>query len=326
MWKQRIIQLLWILAGTGTLVLLVAAMQKKAEKFCSNVEIEITGATEHVFVDEKDIKEILKGRGSFTGVSMARVDLRDIEEELEKDPWIKNAELFFDNKRVLQVRITEREPVARIFTTLGNSFYLDSSGKVLPLSEKLSARVPVFTNFPFGKKLSGPDSALLKDVLSLSNYIYADSFWNAQIAQIDITGDQFEMVPVIGDHIIRFGNVSDMDKKFKKLFSFYKNVSTSVGFDKYEIINVEYDGQVVATRRGAAAPVADSANAMQQLQNSLETMQAMTKDTVQVKPVAAANANSKPVQQQRQPKAVMRKGIGPQRHSGTTGHNVANRK
>lgn len=308
MWKQRIIQALWILVATGTLVLLVAAMQKKSDKFCSDVQIEITGATEHVFVDEKDIKEILKGKGSFTGVSMTRVDLRNIEEELEKDPWIKNAELFFDNKQVLQVRITEREPVARIFTVMGNSFYLDSSGKVLPLSEKLSARVPVFTNFPFGKKLSAPDSALLKDVISLSNYIYTDSFWNAQIAQIDIVnGNEFEMIPVIGNHVIRFGDAGDVEKKFKKLFSFYKNVSTRVGFDKYETINLKYDGQIVATKRGAAIPVSDSASAMQQLQNSLETMQAVMKDSVQAKPVAATNNNNKPLPQQRQPKAVMRR-------------------
>jgi cell division protein FtsQ len=310
MWKQRIIQALWILVGTGTVVLLVAAMQKKSEKPCEDVQIEITGATEHVFVDEKDIKEILKGKGSFTGVSMTRVDLRNIEEELEKDPWIKNAELFFDNKQVLQVSITEREPIARVFTVMGNSFYLDSSGKVLPLSEKLTARVPVFTGFPFGKKLSAPDSALLKDVINLSNYIYADSFWNAQIAQIDIVnGNEFEMIPVIGNHVIKFGYVSDAEKKFKKLFSFYKNVSTRVGFDKYETINLKYDGQIVATKRGAVVSVADSASAMQQLQNSLETMQAITRNTAQTRStvVQTNNNNNRTAQQQRQPRAVMRR-------------------
>ncbi len=309
MWKQRIIQAIWILVGAGTIVLLVAAMQKKSDKFCSDVQIEITGATEHVFVDEKDIKEILKGKGSFTGVSMTRVDLRNIEEELEKDAWIKNAELFFDNKQVLQVKITEREPVARIFTVMGNSFYLDSSGKILPLSEKLTARVPVFTGFPFGKKLSAPDSALLKDVIGLSNYIYTDSFWNAQIAQIDIVnGNEFDMVPVIGNHIIRFGDVSDKEKKFKKLFSFYKNVSTRVGFDKYETINLKYDGQIVATKRGAIVPIADSASAIQQLQTSLEAMQAMTRDTVQTRSnVVQSGNNNRTAQQQRQPRAVMRR-------------------
>jgi cell division protein FtsQ len=306
MWKQRIIQAVWILAGAGTIVLLAAAMQKKSGKPCSDVQVEITGATDHVFVEEKDIKEILKEKGSFTGVAMTGVDLRNIEEMLEKDPWIKNAELFFDNKQVLQVRITEREPVARIFTVMGNSFYLDSGGVMLPLSEKLTARVPVFTGFPLGNRLSKPDSTLLKDVIALSNYICADSFWNAQVAQIDITGNEFEMVPVIGDHIIRFGDAGDMERKFKKLFSFYKNVSTKVGFDKYETIDLKYDGQVVATRRGAVVPVADSAGAMKQLQHSLETI---ARDTVQARPVVAGtHSNNRVVQQQRQPRAVMRNG------------------
>jgi cell division protein FtsQ len=299
MWKKRLIQAFWILAGTGTVVLLVAAMQKKSVKACSDVQVEITGATEHVFVDEKDVLDILKSKGSFKGVATNAVKLREIEEALENDPWIQNAELFFDNNQLLQVRITEREPIARIFTVMGSSFYLDSSGMQLPLSEKLSARVPVFTSFPYGKKLSAPDSALLKDVIKLSSYILTDSFWNAQIAQIDISGNEFEMVPVIGNHIIQFGDVSDMEKKFKKLFAFYKNVSTRVGFDKYERINLVYDGQIVATRRGAIVPVADSARAMQQFQHSLETM-ATIKDTVLPKGVVTNN-------HVQQPKAVMKR-------------------
>jgi cell division protein FtsQ len=246
---------------------------------------------------------VLKGKGNFLGVAISKIDLRGIEEDLEKDPWIKNAELFFDNRQVLQVRISEREPVARVFTIMGNSFYLDSSGKVLPLSERQSARVPVFTGFPFGKKLSKPDSALLKDVIALSNYIVRDSFWNAQVGQVDIVANEFELVPVIGNHIVRFGSVSDMDKKFKKLFSFYKNVSANVGFDKYETINLAYDGQVVATRRGAVTPQADSTGAVLQLRNSLETMQAGMRDTVRSSPVAAGGQ----LQAERQPRAVMRR-------------------
>jgi cell division protein FtsQ len=305
MWKKRMIQAFWLLAGAGTLVLLGAARHKKSERFCADVQIEITGATEHVFVDENDIKTLLKGKGSFTGVSMTRVDLRSIEEELEKNPWIKNAELFFDNKQVLQVRITEREPVARIFTAMGNSFYLDSSGKVLPLSEKLSARVPVFTGFPYGKKLSVPDSALLKDVIRLSKYIYADTFWNAQIAQIDITGNEFDMVPVIGNHIIRFGDASEMEEKFSKLFSFYQNVSVKVGFDRYETINLMYNGQVVATKRGERVPAIDSLSALSEMQRSLEAS-LVTKDTVLARAVIPTPGN-KGLQQQAQPKAVMRR-------------------
>jgi len=324
MWKKRIIQGLWITAGIGTVVLLVAAMQKKSDKFCNDVQIEISGATAHVFVDEKEIKEILQKKGSMPGVSMAKVNLRSIEEALEKDPWIRNAELFFDNNQVLQVRITEREPVARVFTVMGNSFYLDSSGNILPLSEKLSARVPAFTGFPFGKKLSQPDSVLMKDVITLSNYIYADSFWNAQIAQVNIMANEFELIPVVGNHTILFGDVSEVDKKFKKLFSFYKNVSAKVGFDKYETISLKYNGQIVAVRRGAVIPVSDTTSAVQQIQQSLQAVDAMARDTVRAATAVtipvnntatpATNGNNKNNNatrrppKARQPRAVMGKG------------------
>ncbi|MBK6829167.1 MAG: hypothetical protein IPG86_20990 [Chitinophagaceae bacterium] len=61
--------------------------------------------------------------------------------------------------------VEEREPVARIFTSGGNTFYIDSSNTMLPLSEKFSARLPVFTGFPSeAKVLSKADSNLLNDI------------------------------------------------------------------------------------------------------------------------------------------------------------------
>lgn len=308
MWKQRIIQAVWILAGAGTVTLLVAAMQKESARPCSGISVEVSGDVDNVFIDQKDIEELLKRKGNLEGAAAGSIDLRNMEELLEKDPWIRNAELFFDNALVLQVRITERQPVARVFTVMGNSFYLDGTGKVLPLSEKRSARVPVFTGFPFGKKLSKPDSALLKDVITMSNYIIADSFWNAQVAQVDIVGNEFDIVPVVGSHIVRFGDVSDIDKKFRKLFSFYKNVSRKVGFDRYEIINLQYEGQVVATRRGATIPLTDSAAAMQHLQQPLAATQEMTGDYDRTNSRSAEQDYSNGTgQRPREPRAVMRR-------------------
>jgi cell division protein FtsQ len=270
MWKQRIIQAIWITLGVGTIVLLVAAVQKKQNKACKNVEINITGASEHVFVDEKEVMQILNSKGQMIGRKIDVVSLRNLEAALEKDQWIANAELFFDNNQVLNVTVEEREPIARVFAFNGNSFYLDTAAMRLPLSDKLSAKVPVFTSFPYDKAI--PDSSLLRDMIALSKYIKADSFWMAQIAQIDILPNkEFEMIPVIGNHTIQFGDVTEMDTKFKKLFTFYKQVSAKVGFDKYEKLNLVYDGQIVATKRGAIKPAADSAMALQQVNNSLAT-------------------------------------------------------
>jgi cell division protein FtsQ len=259
-WKKILITTVWLLAGAGTIVLLGAAMQKKNQRPCTDIKIEITGVERHMFIDEKDVLDILNSAGPVTGNKLSAINLRAIETVVERNPWVKNAEMFLDNNQVLQVEIEERQPVARVFTLDGNSFYLDSAAMRLPLSDKISARVPVFTSFPSNKKiLAKPDSALLGSVVKLGRYINADSFWMAQVAQVDITPAGFELVPIIGDHIVALGNADELDRKFNRLYTFYRKAWLQNGINTYERIDVQYNNQVVAVRKGTYKKMVDSA-------------------------------------------------------------------
>jgi cell division protein FtsQ len=97
---------------------------------------------------------------------------------------------------------------------------------------------------------------LLKDVKELTTFISKDPFWNAQVAQIDIVGDKnFELIPTIGNHIIRIGSADALEEKLHRLFVFYKNVLSKTGFDHYSVIDVQYKDQVVATQKGTVSKV-----------------------------------------------------------------------
>jgi cell division protein FtsQ len=270
-WKKILINTAWILAGIGAFVLLGAAMQKKSRKECTDIKIEITGVERHIFIDEKDVLDILNASGPVKGSQATALNLRAMETVVEKNPWVRNAEMFLDNNQVLQVRIEERQPVARVFTLDGNSFYVDSAAMHLPLSEKVSARVPAFTGFPTGKEiLSRPDSALLHNIVKLGKYILADSFWMAQVSQVDMTPQSgFELIPVIGDHTVVFGNAENIDRKFKRLYTFYQKAWLQNGINTYEKLDVQYDGQVVAIRKGTGKAMIDSARAHQLMQGFL---------------------------------------------------------
>lgn len=263
-WKKRLIQAAWILAGLGTIVLLGAAMQRKDANTCRDIRIEITGVDEHMFMDEKDILDLLNARRKVIGTPLSMLNLHQMEAALERNPWVRNAEIFVNNQQVLQVLIAERQPVARVFAQ-GSSFYVDSGLVRLPLSDKLTARVPMFTGFPSDNVvLSKPDSALLRDVVKLAQFIAADSFWSAQVAQIDIqTGHEFELVPVIGDHIVDIGSAADLEAKFRRLYAFYRQAWLQKGIHYYERINVQYNKQVVATRKGMGGKRFDSTLALQ---------------------------------------------------------------
>lgn len=268
----------WCLIGAGVLVLLVAAIRSRNHTDCQGYEIEILGGGEQWFMDKKDIVQVLTANGTqrLKGRPIRQFDLRQLEAKLERDVWVKDAQLFFDNHQVLNVKVEEREPAARIFTAGGNSFYIDSSGAWLPLSDKLSAKLPVFTGFP-SEKPRKADSALLKQVRLLSAYILQHPFWMAQVAQIDITpARKFELVPVLGDHIIDFGDGDGCEQKFRRLLTFYKMVLGKTGMNVYERINVQYDRQVIGVRRAAALSKFDSVQAQKRLEQLIAGTQQVT--------------------------------------------------
>ncbi len=272
----------WLCIGAGMLTLLLAAISKKNKGRCKDYTITLNGVQNNFFIDEKDVEQLLMKatKGNIRGEQIASFKLHELEVMLEHNTWIDNAELYFDNRDVLHITITEKEPVARVFTTAGNSFYIDSLGRKMPLSDKLSARVPVFTGFPDKKKLNASDSLLLNNIRVAANYIMNDPFWMSQVSQIDITADRdFEMIPVVGNHLVKLGNGENIDKKFHRLLLFYKQVLSKTGFDKYKVIDVQYKGQVVVSKYAGDAKI-DSVQLRRNVEKLLRQSVEAENDTV----------------------------------------------
>ena len=180
--------------------------------------------------------------------------------------------------------VQEREPIARIFTTTGTTFYIDNDLTMLPLSDKFSARLPEFTNFPSDKKiLSKADSSLLGDIRTISVALQKDSFSMAMVEQVDITPQRmFEMIPKIGNQLIVFGEATDVDAKLQKLKMFYKEIMVKAGWNNYSVINVQYKNQVVAKRKGAEDIAADSLRTLQIMQMLAAKAQQQANDSLQM--------------------------------------------
>ncbi|HSB93916.1 MAG TPA: hypothetical protein VLC28_12405 [Flavitalea sp.] len=261
----------WCLAGIGLCILLGAAMKDRSVKSCRGYQIEINGGADaNWFIDKKDILDIITSDGetAIRGRQLRRFDLKSLETSIEKNVWIADAQLFFDNKGVLQVNVKEREPVARVFSVNGSSFYIDSSGKLLPISDKMVAKLPVFTGFPpVTNKILKKDRELANDIIHLSQFIYSNPFWMAQIAQLDIHGNrEFDIIPVVGNHIVELGNANDYEHKFSRLLTFYRQVLAKTGMDKYSRIRLQFRDQVVGVKKEGYVSKYDSLKVISNIQ------------------------------------------------------------
>ncbi len=268
--KRILLLAVWVMVMAGITTLLIAANRKQKAHLCNELIIGMRGGN-GLYLDKSDIIRLIeKTSGNVLNRHIAKIRIARLERNLELNPWIKDAELYFDSKDALHVFVEERQPIARVFTSSGRSFYIDSSGHIMPLIEKMSARVPVVTGFPSGTKWLAKDSSLLESVKTISGFVYAHPFWNAQVGQIVITNERkFEIIPVIGDHVIKIGSADRIEEKLNRLFIFYSQVLSKVGFNKYAVLNVQYEGQVIAVKKTPVTPV-DSI----QLQKNIEDLMA----------------------------------------------------
>jgi cell division protein FtsQ len=285
----------WGTLGAGLIVLLMAAVQTKSTKACAGLEVVINDGKEHLYTDVARITTAVKScvSGELKGKALKDLDLRKIEEVVERDAWVQNAEVFLDNDRMLQVHIEEAHPVARVFTVHGDTYYIDSSLHRLPVNEFFSPRLPVFTDFPQEKgNWRGKDSLLMVDIAHLAAFIGRDPFWMAQVDQVDINAhNEFEIMPKVGDHVVVFGDGSDIEGKFHRLRLFYEQVLSRKGWGAYGRVDVQYRGQVVATRNNVKSSLADTAQARQWLKQWMQNSQ----HTVLSDTLSRAHTNLAPV-------------------------------
>lgn len=263
-----------LLAGVGMVLLLVAANRKEATRYCKGINVAVQTSGEKLYISENDILTQMQktAGGPLVDKKIEAINMAALEAALEKHQWIRDAELYFDTHDVLHVTVSEREPIVRMFTTAGQSFYMDSAGQRLPLLPTVRLRLPVVTGFTAAKKWSGRDSAVVKGISAIAQHINSNPFWRAQIAQIDITpAGTFELLPVVGNHLIRIGRAEDIEQKLSNLLMFYKQVLRHTGFDKYAVVDVQYKDQVIGSHERTVSKI-DSVQLQRNIQELMKRL------------------------------------------------------
>ena len=261
--KRVLAIILWLSIGSGITLLLISAVGKEQKDLCKSIIVEYNDQFAFRMIDEDEIIFTLWPEANNTqpiGKPTSSVDLYSLEKQLERNPWIGNADIYFDQKRNLYLRVEQRNPVARLFTPEGTSFYIDEEYALLPVKFSAIISLPVFTNYiPLSNAPNALDTILMKRIVGLSNYIKSDPFWMAQIEQVNINADQsFEVVTQMGDQLIQLGVRNDWSKLFSKLKKLYTRIGEEGNWSKYTEIDLQYKDQAVCIKRETNYKVIDT--------------------------------------------------------------------
>ncbi len=163
------------------------------------------------------------------------VALNKVEQQFLDHPVVKSAELFTVPEGKLHIEIEERLPIVRI--QADNSFYLDEVGKVMPLSDRFTAKVPLF----YGELKEENMQALVQLISKLSS----DAFLAAEVIDFQWQNSAFVLGLRSYPFEVVWGEDIAFEHKVEKLKRFCAFTLENKD-KKFNRINLTYDKQVVA--------------------------------------------------------------------------------
>jgi cell division protein FtsQ len=251
-WKLNIRKEVKVAVALLAISFLIAFSERKMDEVvCKDIVVELDNARENHFMDEADVLRLVESNSpSIKGTSLDHVNLRAIEKKLKQDKHILDADLYGDLKGNLVVNVELRRPIARIVQSDAPDAYIAEDGVVMSVSDKYTSRV-VLISGAYAKQLLEWEDLNKKEegkkLLEMIAFIQDDKFWKAQVAQLDINSQgEITMLPQVTGQLVEFGKADDYENKFRKLMIFYKEILPTRGWTRYERINLEYNGQIIA--------------------------------------------------------------------------------
>lgn len=241
---KKILLLLALLLVTTYLVLAITAFNKKPEgALCNDISLVIKDTAYAGFITKKEIMSMLAEKKlNPIGKELNRIDLDKLEKEIGHNQLIEEVECYRTPSGKICFEVAQRIPLLRVMLSNGEEYYIDNKGNSMPSRAKCIADVVIVTG--------AVNKSFAKEKLhKFGVYLQNNSFWNAQIVQLNVLPDNtIELVPRVGDQIIYLGNLDHYEEKLERVKEFYAKALNTVGWNKYKRINVEFSNQIICTK------------------------------------------------------------------------------
>ena len=122
-------RLWWLVLVAGVLVVAIAVLALLGSSLFAVDEVTVTG---NIYTDQAALDAVID---DLTGTPVLLVDSDEIEERIEKIPWVEDARVSTSFPDSAAIEIRERTPVAAMLGTDGQARVIDVDGRVLGLTD-----------------------------------------------------------------------------------------------------------------------------------------------------------------------------------------------
>lgn len=253
--KISLLVILFMAVAAYIVYAFVGMKSTNPDEICQEVTYVFEEEGPDVVLDSTVVTNMLVEADIFPqGKKMSAIDLKQIQAAITKNPFVTSVDCYGNNNGMevgtsrLCIKIKQMVPLLVVFDNRNEQYYVDGEGNIIE-TDSLYAKNLLVANGEINRNY------VKSDLVPLAAFIKNDEFWNSQIEQVFVEYDKRKnrvvtLVPRVGEQRIYMGSLDKYDKKLVRLKKFYERGLSVVGWNKYSVLNLEYDNQVVGVVKG----------------------------------------------------------------------------
>ena len=240
----------WLGIAAWFVVILGFVSATADQVLCMRIDVVFSDTLSSRFVTDSDVRAMFRSEGlQLQGYPLKEINTRELEELLEKNAYIKAAEVSCDVSGRMEIQLEQRIPLVRIMPEGKEGFYLDTEGIILPLSTQFVPHV-LLASGHIDPTDNSPGKTQLQEIFRFCTYVAEHPFWSEQIVQLYVNRrGEYELIPRVGAHQILLGSMEQWELKLRNLGLLYNQGLSLYGWNNYSSINLKYTNQVICTKR-----------------------------------------------------------------------------
>ena len=200
------------------------------------ISVKMNEKTPVYFIDEKDIKQIVIKLNPSGKVG--DLNIPELEKKINALPAVDSANVYLNLNGKLNLDIKQRVPVFRLNYN-GKDFYVDEKGNEFPISKTYSHPCMLVTGDVKKNEY--------EKVAELVSKIDKDDFSKKYFIGISKNKDSYNLLTSEGNYKVEIGDLEHIDFKVKGFKTFVEKFLVFQDSQKYSMISVKYDNQIVTT-------------------------------------------------------------------------------
>lgn len=200
------------------------------------ISVKMNEKTPVYFIDEKDIKQIVIKENPSGKVG--DLNIPELEKKINALPAVDSANVYLNLNGKLNLDIKQRVPVFRLNND-GKDFYVDEKGVEFPISKTYSHPCMLVTG-----DVKKEEYEKLADLV---DKIDKDDFSKKYFIGISKYKESYNLLTSEGNYKVEIGDLDNIELKVKGFKTFVEKYLVYQDPQKYKMISVKYQNQIVTT-------------------------------------------------------------------------------